>query len=223
MVLAKGATSEIASAKRRLAGLQSDIRDSSQQLNEIALTVRLQGPRAELLSEEMDDFIPAMKPHAGQRAVIALVECAPPGDYTIEEEQDLQYELKALLTMAGWKMEERTVRHCADSLLGVRILVSSEAPDSALSAAHSLSDELKALHFFTSNKEYDDVPPLREWGAAFCAQLPPNTPCKLSDLTPRGWSDADQDRGAVFISIGVQPPFEATDPPKSIIRSKKQK
>lgn len=159
-VSAKTAHDEADAVKLEAAAIKKRLDAASQQLVQVEHTVRLQGPRWKLLMANRDEFVKAMQPFAGQKALVLT--CGPRQTVPLEHAQLAQHVISLLNQTpplgAGWKAYPKTWDSCPavgpSGADGNLVTSSTDAPKAG-KAATALADELSTLSINTINLPTD--------------------------------------------------------------------
>ncbi len=162
---AKTAHDEADAVKLEADGIQKRLDAASQQLGIVEHTVRLQGPRWELLDDHRDEFVKILQPFAGQKAFILL--CGRKETIPEEQARLVQYAVSFLNTAppsgAGWKAYVKSWNSCPavgpTEGGGNEIVISTSASVAVKAAAKALNDELNKIEIRTTTDAVDPNTP----------------------------------------------------------------
>jgi hypothetical protein len=188
------AVTSVNTVERKASNIQTRLDNASSQLASMEDAVRLQGPRWKLLEDGKIDFIAALKPFAGQKALIAYCPANGASPEAIRLTQDIMEYLSATVpNSAGWIAAMTATGNCGEgsSLSGIEIHASRSGGRQVVRAAWALTDALNKLKI-SAAKAPAPPPQMTD----FLRQLEgPDSPDVL----------ASEDLSRIVVSVGGNP------------------
>jgi hypothetical protein len=202
---AKIAREELDAVKQEADEIQKQLDAASRQLGIVEHTVRIRGPRSQLLIPHKNEFVKSLLPFAGQKALILL--CGHRETIPLEQHQ-LAQAIVVLLNSnpplgVGWKVYSNIWESCPVSGPsgddGNLVTNSTAAPPNVVKAAVALTDALNALNISTINLTADpkqEAAVIRFFGIASPGELAIKNPDMLVLVVgPNPMIDRGKSRG----------------------------